>query len=402
MKLKRNFIFLVLLLIAVASAAGRVHTGVEELRSGGFAPLKGKRVGLVTNHTGVDADFVSTIDILHDAPGVSLTALFAPEHGVRGDVAAGAKVASAVDAATGVKIHSLYGSTKKPDAAMLKDVDVMVYDIQDIGCRSYTYISTLGNIMQACVENGLPLVVLDRPNPLGGERVEGPASVSPGCKSFVSAYSIPYIYGLTPGELARYLNATEFGGRCDLTVVEMKGWKRSMTFADTGLEWVPTSPNIPEAATALYYPATGILGELGVCQIGANFTLPFRLAVAGNIDADKLAADLTSYRLPGVKFRACHVKISGKQLHGVQVYVTDPKSARLVETQFYIMQALAGQGIDVLALAAPGRVDMFNKVCGSKEVARKFGQRHSVADILPLIRADVAAWRDITAPYLLY
>ncbi len=400
--MKRNVIFLIIALLAVGSAAGRVRTGVEELRSGGFAPLKGKRVGLVTNHTGVDADFVSTIDILHEAPGVSLTALFAPEHGVRGDVAAGAKVASDVDAATGVKIHSLYGTVKKPTAAMLKDVDVMVYDIQDIGCRSYTFISTLGNIMQACVERGLPLVVLDRPNPLGGERVEGPATVSPDCKSFVSAYSIPYIYGLTPGELARYLNAAEFGGRCELTVVPMKGWQRSMTFADTGLEWVPTSPNIPEAATAMYYPATGILGELGVCQIGANFTLPFRLAVAENIDAGKLADTLATYRLPGVRFRPCHVKISGKRLHGVQVYITDAAAARLVETQFYIMQALAAQGVDALGLAAPARVDMFNKVCGSKEVSRRFGRRNRVADVMPLIRADEDEWRSAVAPYLLY
>lgn len=389
--------FLICLLITLAVQA-RVMTGVEVLRDGDFAELQGKRVGLVTNPTGVDADLVSTIDILHDAKGVTLAALFAPEHGVRGDVDAGANVATATDPATGVKVYSLYGAIKKPTAAMLKGLDVMVYDIQDIGCRSYTFISTLGKVMEACVENGVPLMVLDRPNPLGGERVEGPMTVEARYKSFVSQYSMPYIYGLTVGEFAQWLNATHFGGKCRLNVVKMQGWTRDMTFAATELPWVPTSPNIPTAETALYYPATGILGELGVCQIGANYTMPFRVAVAANIDAEKLCRTLRSYAIEGVMFRPCYLKIG----NGVEVYILPSGRTNLVAIQFYIMQALAEQGIDVLAQAKPDRLKMFDKVCGSGAVRQAFNKRKKAADVLPLLTDGADKWRQTVKPYLLY
>lgn len=390
-----RLILLIFLFISAVSQA-RVYTGVEMLRAGGFEPLLGKKIGLVTNPTGVDSELVSTVDILAEAKGVTLAALFAPEHGVRGDVDAGAKVVNAVDPATGVKVYSLYGATRKPTAAMLKGLDAMVYDIQDIGCRSYTFISTLGKIMEACVDNGLPLVVLDRPNPLGGERIEGPMTVDADCRSFVSQYSMPYVYALTPGEFAQWLNATHFGGKCKLTVVKMQGWQRNMTFDKTGLPWVPTSPNIPSAETTLYYPALGILGELGVCQIGANFTLPFRVAVASDINAEKLCATLRSYKLEGVLFRPCYLKI-GK---GVEVYLQP--SANVVAVQLYIMQALVHQGIDVLALAKADRLSMFDKVCGSKAVRQAFAKRKKAADVLPLLTEGADTWRKQIKPYLLY
>lgn len=379
-------------------AQARVWTGIEMLRAGGFAELQGKKVGLVTNPTGVDSELISTIDILAEAKGVTLTALFAPEHGVRGDVAAGAKVANAVDPSTGVKIYSLYGATKKPTAAMLKGIDVMVYDIQDIGCRSYTFISTLGKIMEACVENAVPLMVLDRPNPLGGIRVEGPMTVDADCRSFVSQYSIPYIYALTPGEFAQWLNATQFGGKCKLTVVKMQGWEREMTFTETGLPWVPTSPNIPTAETTVYYPATGIMGELGVCQIGANYTLPFRVAVADNINAEKLCSILRSYKLKGVMFRPCYIKPG----NGVEIYIDPSVRTNIVSVQFYILQALAEQGIDALSQAKADRISMFDKVCGSKSVRQAFIKRKKAADILPLLTEGADKWRQSIKPYLLY
>ncbi len=194
-----------------------------------FAPLKGKKVGLITNPTGIDKNFISTIDILFNADSVELVALFAPEHGVRGDVAAGAYVATSTDKKTGVKVYSLYGKTKKPTAAMLKGIDVLIYDIQDIGCRSYTFISTMGKAMEACAENGVKFMVLDRPNPLGGEKVEG-CLVDSQCISFVSQYPIPYIYGLTAGELATYLNEEGLlknGIKANLEIIEMKGWEYS-------------------------------------------------------------------------------------------------------------------------------------------------------------------------------
>lgn len=392
-------IFAVLLSFAVRA---QVLTGLEVLRADNFALLQGKRVGLITNPTGVDADLVSTIDILHDAEGVNLVALFAPEHGVRGDVPAGAKVRASVDKATGVKIHSLYGATKTPTAAMLEGIDIMVYDMQDIGCRSYTFISTLGRVMKACVTHNVPLLVLDRPNPLGGLRVEGPMRVDPDCKSFVSEFDIPYIYGLTVGELAAYLNAELFGGKCRLQVVAMKGWNRAMSFRDTGMPWVPTSPNIPSAETAFYYPALGILGELGVCSIGANFTLPFRLVVGADINAERLASDLNDFNLSGVRFRPYHVKISGNQLQGVQVHIVDETVAELTPIQFYVMQALNAQGINVVELAAAARISMFNKVCGSKTVLARFKQSLSAADVLPLLTEGEDTWREQIKPFLLY
>ena len=228
---------------------------------------------------------------------------------------------------------------------MLADIDALVYDIQDNGCRSYTFISTLGKAMEACIEHDKEMVVLDRPNPLGGNRVEGPVT-DPDCISFVSQYRIPYIYGLTAGELALYLNDTEFGGKARLTVVPMEGWTRTMTYADTGMPWVLTSPHIPSAETTLLYPATGIMGELDYISIGVGYTMPFRVACARWIDAARLTERLNALNLPGIRFRPLHIKPyygfgKGEQLHGVELHITDPDKAELTLIQFYIMQELA-------------------------------------------------------------
>ncbi len=200
--------------------------------------LQGKRVGLITNPTGVDSQLKSTVDILNEAPGVKLVALYGPEHGVRGDIYAGDHVETVTDAQTGLPIFSLYGKTRKATPEMLKDIDVLVYDIQDIGCRSYTYISTMGLAMEAAAENNIEFVVLDRPNPVSGLKIEGNLAEDKFI-SFVSQFKIPYLYGLTCGELAKMLNNEKMlGAQCKLTVVPMKGWKRSMTFDQTGLPWV--------------------------------------------------------------------------------------------------------------------------------------------------------------------
>ena len=292
--MKRHTTLIAMLLLTVIAATAQVKTGIDVLCDNGFAPLQGKRVGLVTNPTGVNRDLVSTVDLLANAPGVTLAALYAPEHGVRGNVTAGAKVATYTDTQTGVKVWSIYGATTKPTAAMLAGIDVMVYDIQDIGSRSYTFISTMGKCMEACAENGIPFIVLDRPNPLGGEKVEG-CLVDSDCVSFVSQYPVPYVYGLTCGELARYLNGEGLlrrGVRCDLTVIPMQGWRRGMLWQDTGLEWVMTSPHVPQPVSALFYPASGILGELDYMSIGVGYNLPFQLFCASWADAAKLADTL--------------------------------------------------------------------------------------------------------------
>ena len=281
----KKIMTLAIALVAMAASA-QVKPGVETLRDGGFAQLQGKRVGLITNPSGVDNNLVSTIDIIANAPGVKLTALYSPEHGVRGDIAAGEKVDTYVDSKTGVTVYSLYGKNKKPSAEMLKDVDVLVYDIQDNGCRSFTFISTMGLCMEACAENGKEFMVLDRPNPLSGLKVEGNL-VEDGFYSLVSQFKIPYLYGLTPGELALMLNdgMLKDGKKTKLTVVPMTGWHRYMTFDQTGMPWILPSPHQPYPQSAIYYPTTGIIGELYFVSIGVGYTMPFQLICASWIDS---------------------------------------------------------------------------------------------------------------------
>ena len=397
--------------ILAVTAHPKVKPGIEVLRENNFDILKGKRVGLITNPTGVDNDLRSTIDILHENPEVNLVALFAPEHGVRGDIPAGQKVTASTDKATGVKVYSLYGATRKPTPEMLKDIDVLVYDIQDNGCRSYTFISTMGLAMEQCARLGKEFVVLDRPDPLGGNKTEGPVT-EPDCISFVSQYPIPYIYGLTPGELARLLYEEKMISTdkpLKLTVVPMKGWNRDMLFYDTGMPWVLPSPHIPSAETAVYYPATGIAGELDYLNIGVGYTMPFRTFAASWINGRDLADNLNSLQLPGVMFRPISYKPyygfgKATDLNGVEVYVTDFDKAELTLVQFYVMQELARMypAHKASAGASPARFGMFDKVCGSKAVRTGFFKRHRVEDIDRLWHKDLPAFEKTKKEYHLY
>ncbi|MDO5385210.1 MAG: DUF1343 domain-containing protein, partial [Rikenellaceae bacterium] len=354
-----------------------VKTGIEVLKAQRFELLEGKRVGLITNPTGVDDGLRSTVDILNEAPNVELVALFGPEHGVRGDAHAGDHVGNQTDPVTGLPVYSLYGKTRKPTPEMLRGIDVLVYDIQDIGCRSFTYISTMGEAMAAAAENGIEFVVLDRPNPLGGRKVEGPL-VQDGFFSFVSQYRIPYVYGLTCGELAMLLNGEGMIGKpCNLHVVAMEGWKRDMVYEDTGLQWIPSSPHIPQAETAFFYPASGIVGDFGYLSIGVGYTIPFQMFAAEWIDAEQFADSLNALKLPGVIFRPIHVKPfysvgQGKQLHGVQVHLTKYPDAPLTDIQFYVMQEIARLYPDraVLANADTARFRMMDQVTGSDYVRK--------------------------------
>lgn len=399
--------------VALCAGAARVKPGVEVLRDHGFEGLKGKRVGLITNPTGVDNKLKSTIDILHDAEGVELVGLYAPEHGVRGDVHAGDHVDNFVDPATGVTVYSIYGKNRKPTPEMLKDVDVLVYDIQDIGCRSFTFISTMGLAMEACAELGKEFMVLDRPNPVGGNKVEGNLTEDD-CVSFVSQFPIPYLYGLTPGELANYINDEGLlpdGKKVKLTVIPMEGWTRDMEFRETGMPWVLPSPHIPNPETAVLYPVSGILGELGYMSIGVGYTEPFKLFCAEWIDAEKLSQRMNALELPGIMFRPIHIKPfysvgQGKNLQGVEVYVTDKEAAPLSLTQFYVMQELADMYPDKAVFkegnADPGRFNMFDKVSGSKQIRERFSKNHKVADISEYWNKDAAAFKDRSAKYHLY
>ena len=417
--MKRLFVLLTALLGLIymdASAKVTVKPGIEVLRERGFEGLQGKRVGLVTNPSGVDRYLNSTVDILFNAPGVELVALYGPEHGVRGDVYAGGKVSDTRDAATGLPVHSLYGSTRKPTAQMLEGIDVMVYDIQDVGARSYTFISTLGLVMEACAAKGIEVMVLDRPNPLGGNKIEG-CYVEQPFNSFVSQYRIPYIYGLTVGELAvmineEGLNRGQLGNqdpvKCKLTVIPMEGWERDMLYEDTGLPWVLPSPNIPFKDTPMYYSAAGICGELyGFMDIGIGYTLPFQVFGATWLDPDKLKARLESYDLPGISFRTIWYKPiagsrKGELVMGLQYFFTDYENARVTETQFYVMQAVAELYPDKKAFEIISGYGLFDKVCGTDYVRNEFSKRYKVADIKDYWRKDEASFRELSQQYHIY
>ena len=395
-----------------------VKTGIDVLESNGFKQLQGKKIGLVTNPSGVNNKLVSTVDILANAPGVELVALYGPEHGVRGDIHAGDKVSDEVDTKTGVPVYSLYGKTRKPTPEMLKDVDAIVYDIQDNGCRSFTFISTLGLLMEAAAENGKEVIVLDRPNPLGGNKVEGNI-VEPGNFSFVSQFEIPYLYGLTVGELAQMLNEEgmlkgEKGTndtivKCNLTVVPMEGWSRDMVYTDTRLPWVLPSPHMPQAETSYYYPATGILGELGYMSIGVGYTLPFQMVAAQWINAADFADALNALKLPGVTFRPINVKPfysvgKGENMGGVQIYITDYEKAHLTSIQFYIMQEIARlyPEHEVMANADKGRFRMFDLVSGSNFIREKFSETKQYKDIEAHWNKDVESFKESSKKYHLY
>lgn len=387
-----------------------VKTGIEILRERNFNILKGKRVGLVTNPTGVDRKLKSTIDILFEAEGVNLTALYGPEHGVRGNYTAGEHVDFYIDETTKLPVYSLYGKTRKPSTEMLKDIDVIVFDIQDIGSRSYTYISTMGLVMEAAAENNKDVVILDRPNPLGGSRIEGNI-VEDGYFSFVSQFAIPYVHGLTVGELAKLLNEEgmlQNKVKCNLTVIPMEGWTRDMYFEQTGLPWVLTSPHIPHRYSPFYYAASGILGELrGVLSIGVGYTLPFQTFATEWIKSEELANKMNSYNLDGVIFRPISYKPyygfgKDKMLNGVEIYITDYKRINLTNAQFYFAQAISElYGRNIIA-ENEGRFDMFDKVLGTSKIRELFMQRLKVEDILPYLNKDIDNFRKLSEKYYLY
>ena len=262
------------------SAVSTVRIGSEVLEEDQFNVLRNKRVGLFTNPSAVNHNGKTALQVLRKARGIKLVALFAAEHGIQGDIPAGKEYPNGTHAETGLPLYSLYGPgpTRKPTPAMLKGIDALVYDIQDTGCRSYTFISSMGLAMEACGEAGVEFIVLDRPNPLGGLRVEGPI-LNPKFKSLVGQWEIPYTYGMTCGELATMILKEKWISKpCKLTVIRMKGWKRETTWQATKLPWVPPSPNIQQSDTALYYVSSGILGSIGGINIGFDVKNRFRLS----------------------------------------------------------------------------------------------------------------------------
>ena len=408
----KRFLFIAicsLLVLSIQAQKIKIKTGLEVLKEQNFKCLEGKRVGVITNPTGVDNNLKSIADILYEAPNVELVALYGPEHGVRGDVHAGDHVENTVDPKTGVPVYSLYGATRKATAEMLKDVDVLVYDIQDIGCRSFTYISTMGVNMEAAAENGVEFIVLDRPNPLGGNKIEGNLAED-GYISFVSQFKIPYIYGLTCGELAEMLNNEGMLSQpCNLKVIKMKGWKRNMDYEKTGLQWIPSSPHIPHPHTSYFYPVSGILGELGYVNIGVGYTIPFQMFASQWLNADSLANNLNQRQLAGVKFRPIHLKPfysvgQGEHMQGVQVHLTDYEKAALSDIQFIVMEEIANMYPDraVFDNANDKRFNMFDKVSGSNQIRERFSKRNKWEDVADYWYKDADDFRKLSKKYYLY
>jgi uncharacterized protein YbbC (DUF1343 family) len=390
----------------------QVNLGIDVLEKRNFDILTNKRVGLITNQTGVNNELKTTIDILHEAPNVELVALFGPEHGVRGDVEAGIYVDFYTDKKTNLPVFSLYGKTRKPTKEMLKNIDVIVYDIQDIGVRSYTFISTMGLAMEAAWENNIEFVVLDRPNPLGGNKIEG-NFVEDEFISFISQFPIPYVYGLTCGELANLLleeNMLKISDRLKLTVVPMENWERNMIWENCGLEWILTSPHIPHDFSALYYPMTGILGELrSAVSIGVGYTLPFQVVGAEWIESDLLIDELNKMKIPGLKFRPITYRPyyafgKGKDLNGIQIHIDNYELLNMTKTQFYIISALKSlyPNKDVFKLASSNEIGMFNKGIGTDKVYELFKSNSSLEEIFDYIDKDVESFQNIAKKYHMY
>lgn len=395
----------------LAKPAADVVVGCDMLwKDSCLEMLKGKRLGLITNHTAVNRQLISTVDQLkaHAAPyGYTLTALFAPEHGITGAAYAAEAIAEEKDR-DGIPIYSLHGATQRPTDQMLKHVDVLVYDIQDIGSRSYTYTNTLFYAMEEAAKRRIPMIVLDRPNPLGGMLADGPM-LDDKWRSLLGYVNVPYCHGMTVGELARYFN-NEYKVGCHLHVVPMKGWRRHMTFQDTGLPWIPTSPNIPEASTAFYYPTTGILGELQLVNIGIGYTLPFKLVGAPWIDGAKLAAALNAQKFPGVAFkpfyyRPFYGRFALENCQGVLILITDPAKYLPVSTQYLligILKSLYPEKFKDAIAAAKARRKTLCKVNGTEEVVRLITEESNIVwKLRALHRKERAAFMERRKKYLI-
>jgi uncharacterized protein YbbC (DUF1343 family) len=377
-----------------------VTLGDEVFLQENWRELRGRCVGIVTNQTGVTSQLESIVDAARRNPQICVKAIYSPEHGLRGDQPAGANVASYVDPRSGLPVYSLYGKTRHPTAEMLDGVDVLLFDIQDVGDRAYTYVSTMAYVLEAAKEFHKEDWILDRPNPLGGEIVEGPV-LDPRFKSFVGLYPIALRHGMTVGELARMFD-DEFGIGAQLRVIKMRGWQREMFWPATGLAWVQTSPNIPEWDTTLVYPATGLIDEAGINN-GVGFTKPFKYAGAYGLDGARLADYLNARPIPGVFFRAASWTPlsgfwSGKQLGGVELVVTNPRTFRAVRTAVEILCAVRTVAPGLLAVHA----EALDRDWGTDALRLGLTAGSTPEGILRSWEAQTQSFRALRARFLLY
>jgi len=403
-----------LILTAIFSAAihaapqNSVKPGVDIFVEKAHKDYSGKKIALITNATGLTSGLVSTVDALHQIGDPTLIKLFAPEHGIRGDVYAGDKVTDMTDTKTGIPIVSLYGKQKKPTQAMLQGVDALLYDIQDIDNRTYTFIYTMSYAMEAASENNIEFIVLDRPVAMYGNLVDGNI-LDPAFSSFIGRYPIPYIYGMTPGELAQLFN-TEFQINCRLRVIKMTGYDHEMEFGDTGLLWVPPSPHIPRFETAYHCAATGCIGELSTVCIGVGYTLPFELVGEEWIDAEALAEELNARHLPGVYFRPTFFRpfysaFKNKKCSGVQLLIKNSRQFLPFSTQIHLLAALHKLFPNNPFLdsgASDDRIKAFNRAAGTDEIRKAILAGKTAEQIIADYQNDLNQFKEIRKKYLLY
>lgn len=411
MKIKNIFRIFAIILIFFAESiyshaadAPKIMLGIDVLEGMGFKPIAGKRVGLLTHPAGVNRYGKSTIDILNSARNVNLCALFGPEHGIYGNEKADVPVLDKMDKRTGLPVYSLYGKYRKPTPEMLRKIDVLVVDLQDVGSRSYTYASCMLRAMEACFENGKEVVVLDRPNPLGGFKVDGPP-LDLKFKSYVGMFRVPYVHSMTIGELARFAKGTEGAmeitskaqrsGR--LTVIPMRGWKRSMLWPDTGLKWVPTSPAIPSPAAAFGYSMTGLGCQAGGFQHGYGTQYPFRMLTFPNKTPKQIEAELRKADIPGLSYRPVSAKDKkGKSVDGLYVLINDWNKVNPTEISFHLMRITCKfNGGNIFRHLPEQQALLFNKHTGSEAWWRELYTKGANADV----EKFVAQWKRNNAAF---
>ncbi len=382
-----------------AVGGGPFMLGIDMLAARGFGLLRGRRVGLITNHTAYTSRGVMTRVAMQRALGQSLVALYGPEHGIDGTVGAGKHIATRRDPVTGMVVHSLYGPTRKPTAQQLAGIDTLVFDVQDIGCRSYTYISTMVVAMEAAAEQGKFFVVLDRPNPMGGWRVEGPP-VEARWKSFVSQIPIPYVHGMTVGELAMMTAAHGWISRAPrMTVVRMQGWSRGMTWNHTGLRWHATSPNIPHATSPLYYVATGILGGAAQVDVGIGTENPFGYAGGSGVNPQAMLAACQGFGASGVTFSP----YSRNGFGGVRLHIHPQAQTDLTALDVRLLDTLNRlSGGRVIARMSGDKLNLFHKVYGSESLYQQLRRGVPATQIIGSWTGYTNSFRNQRQKHLLY
>ncbi|HLV35079.1 MAG TPA: DUF1343 domain-containing protein [Spirillospora sp.] len=384
-----------------------IRLGLEVLLDQKLDLLEGRRVGLVASPSSIDHDLRSTVERLHRQPEINLVALFGPEHGLRGDAQAGKHVDTYTDPLTGLPVYSLYGETRTPTAEMLQNLDTIVIDLQDGGVRFYTYLATMTHVMEAAAAHDCAVIVLDRPAPINAATVEGPV-LDPAYRSFVGPYPIPVRYGMTIGEMARLVN-THFGIGCDLTVVTMQGWSRSLWFDQTDVPFVPPSPNLPTLSALTVYPGTCLIEGTNISE-GRGTTKPFEYIGAPWIEAERLAAMLNDLDRPGVRFRPVYFvptfsKYADELCAGVQVYVTDRDCFRPFETALYILQVIKTTYPKEFSWRdpwRPGDRKPIDLLCGGTMVREHLDANSPITELAAAWQEEVRAYSQLRASYLLY